>query len=423
MIEFVRISPRGAKMIRDPFNLWRHHKMSRILLAWELGAGMGHCVKLLPIAARLIEQGHCVYFAARDVVTARRLGGDLPVEYLQAPHLAHRPANAVNETRTFSDILFNAGFGDDEQLQGLLASWRSLIALVKPAAILCEHAPTGLLASRWFDAPRFAMGTGFSLPPDVTPLPNLRQRSGVVDAALQNREAMLLNRVNRLLGSDGLEPLERLSQLYADLEARFLMTFRELDHHPVRAGEAYRGVWSLDGGALPQWPERDGPKVFAYLKYGVKPWNVERALLQLGELGVRTIAYIAGAPPDFAYSGSASLRIASRPLDIAAVGDECDVAILPGTAGATTQLLLAGVPLVLAPLYFEQAIMSLRVAQVGAGVVVDVRRPRSLLQAVENLTTFPRYQAAAESFSRNYASYDAKSEQSKILARIDQVLK
>jgi hypothetical protein len=396
--------------------------MARILFAWELGAGLGHCVKLAPIAAGLIARGHTVFFAARDVVTARRVGGELPIQYLPAPYLGHQPVGPRRETYSLSQVIQHAGFDNDDQLTALVASWRNLISLVQPAAILCEHAPTALLASRWADMQRFVIGTGFSLPPDVAPLPNLRPRSNLTVATLRSHELRLLDRVNRLLNADGLGPLERLSQLYADVEARFLMAFAELDHHPARAGDVYRGLWSLDGGMPPQWPEGDGPKVFAYLKHGAVPWNAEQTLSQLSELGARTIAYVSGTRAILANSANPTLQISRGPLDIAAIGRECDVAILHGTAGTTTQLLLAGVPLVLAPLYFEQAIMSLRVAQLGAGLIVDARRPRSMQHAIETLLSSASHRAAARSFSEKYMDYDATAEQAAIVNRILQGL-
>ena len=39
--------------------------MARVLLAWELGAGSGHCAKLAPLAKGLIDRGHNVSVAAQ----------------------------------------------------------------------------------------------------------------------------------------------------------------------------------------------------------------------------------------------------------------------------------------------------------------------------------------------------------------------
>jgi UDP:flavonoid glycosyltransferase YjiC (YdhE family) len=37
--------------------------MATILLTWELGAGLGHLVNLLPLARGLLQRGHRVYAA------------------------------------------------------------------------------------------------------------------------------------------------------------------------------------------------------------------------------------------------------------------------------------------------------------------------------------------------------------------------
>src|SRR6187551_3967980 len=45
--------------------------MATVLLTWELGAGSGHLVRLSPIARGLLERGHQVFAAIRDVERAK----------------------------------------------------------------------------------------------------------------------------------------------------------------------------------------------------------------------------------------------------------------------------------------------------------------------------------------------------------------
>jgi len=47
--------------------------MSKILVSWELGANFGHLTRLIPIAERLHQLGHQLFFAVRDTEVAAAL--------------------------------------------------------------------------------------------------------------------------------------------------------------------------------------------------------------------------------------------------------------------------------------------------------------------------------------------------------------
>jgi hypothetical protein len=135
--------------------------MSKVLLAWELGGGLGHCVNLAPIASGLVARGHKIYFAARDVATAQKVLQNPAVKYLQSPGVIARPARVLRQPRSFAQVLGQVAFGDDHQLRAAVESWRNLIELVQPAVLVCEHSPSALLASRWMDARRVVVAYGF----------------------------------------------------------------------------------------------------------------------------------------------------------------------------------------------------------------------------------------------------------------------
>lgn len=396
--------------------------MASVLLAWELGAGLGHCAKLAPIAAALVESGHQVYFAARDVTTAQKVFKDIAVTHLQAPCLMGKPANVIANPRSFTHILHNTGFGSDSQLTSLVVSWRNLIELVSPDLVICEHAPSALLASRWCPVRRIVVGTGFSLPPDVAPLPDLRPWTDVGPFDLVGDERKILDQVNRLLSQDGLPTLSRLGNLYGDVDDSFLMTYPELDHHPNRPITTYRGVMPPSGGATVEWPDGQGPRIFAYLKPPPPAWQLGQLLELLSELPVRTIAYV----PDEKTAGQAKkkgqLRVYTSPVEIASLAGSCDLAILNGTAGAGTHFLLAGVPLLMLPFFLEQVVFSRRVVQMGAGLMAD---PGSLQQIVARLWTLLQvdsYRERANQFASRYASYNAEQQQGEIMRRIEAIL-
>src|SRR5947209_935135 len=115
--------------------------MARILIAWELGGGAGHCVNLLSVIQGLLAKGHRVYAAVRDLHTTRQVFGGLEVSYLQAPFLRARPANYIRQARTFADVLHNTGFAEQMQLEILVDAWRNIYEFINPHVVICEHAP------------------------------------------------------------------------------------------------------------------------------------------------------------------------------------------------------------------------------------------------------------------------------------------
>jgi hypothetical protein len=293
-----------------------------------------------------------------------------------------------------------------------------LFELVQPGVIVCEHSPSALVASRWTDARRIVMGTGFSLPPDLAPLPDLCPWMGPASIDLARHEDSVLDRVNRLLMADGLAPLDRFSQLYADVDESFLMTFRELDHHTGRGDARYWGSWAPSTGIEPDWPGGNSPRVFAYLKSSGRPFQLEPALAALRELPVRTLAYISRPGKNVLALQSNSLRICSEPVCLAAALEGCDLAVLNGTAGTTTQCLLAGVPVLMIPLYLEQIAFSRRVVEQGAGMMTEPNRLELFAARLTRVLQDRRYRSAARSFAERYADYDPNTTKTQIAARV-----
>ena len=62
----------------------------RILIAWELGANLGHLLPLLVLARALRTRGHRVLFAMRDLSNAARVARE-GFAFLPAPASMHRP--------------------------------------------------------------------------------------------------------------------------------------------------------------------------------------------------------------------------------------------------------------------------------------------------------------------------------------------
>ena len=196
-----------------------------------------------------------------------------------------------------------------------------------------------------------------------------------------------LNNANQVLASWGGPPLERIAQLFQDLDANFLTTFKELDCYERRENIEYWGVWANPGGKPPVWPgategdspiftaghhgaavvsaqNRDSPRpredgtvpmtgrgtwIFAYLK----PFPALPRLLNILEQSqCPTLMYVDGMDTRLrAYdTRCTNIRFENERLDMDQIGQQCDLAILNGTHASTASMMLAGKPMLQLPL-------------------------------------------------------------------------
>jgi hypothetical protein len=289
--------------------------MATILVTWEFGAGLGHLMRCLPIVATLCEHGHQVVAAMRNVAKTQEVFGRIGVACLQAPNALPTPTRQIERPRTHVHLLYNNGFAEADQLASRVEAWSRLYDSVRPDLILFEHSPTALLAARRLEVKRAVIGTGFTCPANVAPLPDLRPWLSDASRALHEDEQRLLDQLNHLLTSLGAAPLKQIASLYHEVDAVFLATFPELDPYPNRAPAEYFGVWPYTQGEAPRWPAVPGKRIFVY----PNPSPVLPHLLTLlNRLRQPTIVYIDGLSEAVrSKHESATLRFASAPLDLA----------------------------------------------------------------------------------------------------------
>ena len=64
--------------------------MRTVLLAWEVGGGLGHLINLLPLARGLSGRGHRVVAVLRDLSKVEHVFQNIDIEILQAPKRPQR---------------------------------------------------------------------------------------------------------------------------------------------------------------------------------------------------------------------------------------------------------------------------------------------------------------------------------------------
>lgn len=387
--------------------------VARILFAWELGGGLGHVVPHLSLIDGLIARGHEICFALRNT-TAHALLAQRGVKCLQAPVHRGTVANPFQSPLTYVHILHNCGYDNPERLRGLVQGWRSLFERVQPDLTVFDHAPSAILASTDFSIRRVALGTGFYVPPDVYPLPNLRLSVTLPTDELRASEDRTLSVINAVRDQLQLGPLARIADLFR-LDAKIFRTYPELDHYRDRTDGEYAGIPPSAGGAAPVWPAGKGRRVFAYLKTP----GAREVLRALRTAQQPALVYIHGNDPDVKREFSAPhLNFSDRPLDISAVARSCGVAILNGTHDTAVHFLLAGIPVINLPLHLEQSIVAARIAELGAGIYITTPRAELVLRALSSLETTDRFQRCAADFADRHRAPDAETRLGRLLNRV-----
>jgi hypothetical protein len=399
----------------------RQPESASILIAWELGAGLGHLMRAIPLVRRFCERGHDVSLAVRDLSRMPRSFEGLDVAYYQAPIKTTRTGKAVRTPRTLAHILHNSGYAVYDELRGRAEAWRSLYDLVRPDLILCDHSPTALLAAAGTGAAVATTGTGFCCPPDLYPLPDFRPWLPDASVQLRTDEDAVLRNVNRVLESWNVPELERLGQLYSRVDECFLATFRELDHYPMRPNGRYWGAWPNAGGHYPRWPQRGkGKRVFVYLhRFKALP----DLLRLLNELQLPTLAYCDPLDPETRQNfASETLHFVDQRLDLSEVGRQCDFAILNAGHGTTVSMLLAGKPILQIPNQLEQTLTGLATVRLGAGLSAEPTEPARIARSLTNLVTSDKFAQGAERFAARYAGFDPERQIDRLVARVNQLL-
>ena len=393
--------------------------MAKFLLAWELGRGSGHLVRMLPIIDELLQRGHQVYAAVKDIARAKEILPVGKIDLTRAPVL-DKPIKEIQPALTFAHVLHNVGFNDVGELRQRVNEWLHIYRQIQPDVIIFDHSPTALLASRAIQTRRVLLGSGFFCPPDCSPLPNLRPWIKAAMPQVLADEQRVLQLMNTILNELQLPPLDRITQLYSEADKTCLTTFKELDHYRERTDARYWGAWTkAPGGEIPQWPAVEGKKIYAYLK----PFpGLSDLLALLAELNQSTIISCDGIDPSIQRRfQSPNIRFSNHRLDLERVGQECDLGILNGNHGTTISLLLAGKPSFHVPITLEQAMLADAVRRMGAGLAASFDRPAEVNQRLRRMLLTTAFQESAINFQQRYATFQPQQSQAEMVSEIERL--
>ena len=348
--------------------------MRRVLLAWELGGEYGHIARFLPLALEFRRRGYEPVLLLRDLCRTESLLGGHGLTCLQAPLWIAEVAG-LPPPANYAETLMRFGYLDAVGLLGVCKAWRALVALLDPALVLCDHAPTAMLATRGMGVPRAVLGDSFAIPPRLAPMPAYHWWVGAPAVRLQDSEAKVLATANAVLERLGQSPLAQLHQLL-DGDERFLCSTPDLDAYPLREAEAryWGSIVNLEHGVPPAWPAFPGGKrIFAYLK--PMDGRFEPLLRALNEVEAAALVHAPGVSGKIMNTyRSARLNFSREPVRMADAAGESDLIVCH--AGRTADVALAcGKPSLLLPMQTEQLMSSKRAEQLGVALVVTPEQP------------------------------------------------
>lgn len=374
-----------------------------ILFAWELGANFGHLARQLPVARELTARGHQVTFAVRDTGLAAKFLTPNGYRFIQAPALLTKPRLRMPPA-SYSEILLAEGFHDAAALAGRVQAWLNLFEITQPGSILIDHAPTALLAARIAGLPRVMLGNGFEIPPAQSPYPNFRTWEDIRDSRLIKSERIALANINAVCRAHQQAPLHAVHEIFLGA-TQALITLPELDHYGARMADYLGPIHAQLGGASVAWPEGAGKHILAYLRPNVPGFHAMVEVLKAR--ASPTILIAPNAPKAWVEQhANQTFTIPTGPIQIEPLLKECSLGISYGGSGTLSQFALAGVPQLVLPKNVEQYMGAVRVAQLGAAIVLEqARKFEDLAPALDQILNEARFQRASREFAKRYAKF------------------
>ena len=389
-----------------------------ILYAWEFGANLGHVGTFLPVARELRERGTTVHWAVAHPHQAARLLPRAGFDWLQAPTIPEQ--RREGPPLNYADILLRFGYGNGDDLLGLVVAWRELLRLTGAKVVLADHAPTAILAARTLDIPVMLFGSGFFAPPQVQPTPNMRSWVAVATDQLLTNDRLALASINALLERYGKPPLDYIAQLFQVAEDS-LLSLPELDHYPARGPARYWGMLPAAVAEDSTWPTVAGPRVFAYLRPETP--HLEAALQALQGLRGSVLIYAPGLPGELMQRYAAPhVTFSPVPVDLNKVARQADAGLTYASPAATVAFLMAGKPVLMIPGHLEQFLFARRVEEMGAGLIQNPEQaPHQLAAMLQQVLGDPGLRANAGDFAAKYANFDQNAVLAHIVVRIEEL--
>ena len=402
--------------------------MARILLCWELGTDYQHLLSLQSVAHFYQRRGYDIWVAGRDVTKLKRLFSGVKIHVVQAPFSDSTAELGLEKQapRSYADFLRRCGYHHEDALSGLVNAWRTLFSFIQPDLLLCDHAPTALLAARdllanGHSVAKVAVGMPFSVPDDNRPA-GVFFTGDLAKNDIVRYEDDLVKVINKVCIEFSIPRIDNLADLFSDLKKCIFQTYSELDHYGYRSAEQ-RFKTSYIGALVPEFsdpavfPHFKGPKIYCHVK-GSAETSVLLKTLQAIECSAIVLA---DGIPDSIINAHQSRHICyvDKPVSMRDVLEKSTFAILNGSINSVSLFMRAGIPLALFPLHIEQFLMTKRVEALNAGLQLNLSDIDSALQGLQKVNSRQK-KVAVGLFEEKYQPHNAHNELLLQLALVEQ---
>jgi len=365
--------------------------MARILLAWELGHGLGHIVPMRALALRLIGNGHEVLIAAREILRVRAQFSGVAVRILAAPFFAEVVLPTRQQSSLADVIWFDAGGHQENVLVAQFLAWRELIAQLRIDLVVADAAPIAVAASRGLT--RSLAYESYFHACDRAAWGVFRDWERVDTAASAARAQSLLSHVNSARVSVGLAAVSELADAFAATRTwiRFLP---EHDYAHPRTDVQYL-LQETTPGLAADWPRPDLPqRIFAYLRKGY-PYadRIVHALARLTQCSV--LCFHDGLPAEKLRQAE-HVRYSDQAFDLNSVLPDVDAVVCHG-GGVQILATQFGKPALMIPAHTEQFLSARAAAAAGSGLLFVAKDQRpDFLPSIRQILTKPEFAEAAQ---------------------------
>ncbi|UTW06971.1 nucleotide disphospho-sugar-binding domain-containing protein [Pseudomonas benzenivorans] len=323
-----------------------------MLLAWEMGEGLGHAARLLWLAQRLREQGWVPVVAARDpaALAERYRAAHVPV-IATPPHRSCFSGPGRFRAASYADIMGVCGYADLKQLAAVVRAWDEVLRSQAPDLIIADYSPLLSLAA-FARIPLICIGDGFVTPPGMAgghfpllgdPVPH------------QWQPAELLHAAQRVQAARGLAEPMSLAQVIEGV-GQVVCVPPELDIYAASRTLPASGPWERPA---PPLAKPEGAFPFAYLRMS-HPLS-HRVLQVWREHHLAGECYLHGAGRETVSAlERAGIRVHVTPPPLREALSRASMLIHHGGIGALEEALMAGRPQLLLPRHLEQSLHSQR---------------------------------------------------------------
>lgn len=368
--------------------------MAKILIAWELGHGLGHAMPLRTLAQRLLQRGHQVLLAGRDQLRLRQVFAGTDVRIFAAPFFPGVVLPPQQQSSLADVIWFDAGGHSAEVCSAQLLAWRELIGVLQPDLLVADAAPMALAAAA--DLLPAILYDSYFHATDARAWGIFRDWERIDSRACEERAQRLLTHLNEARNLAGLKAVAALPEAFPHRRC-LLRTLPELDYAGPRDDVRYVGQ-AATGGAPAQWPQPDQPqRVFAYVRREHPLADrIISALARLQQASV--LCFHDGIAADKLRAAS-HLAYTQTPLDLAALLPQTSAVVCQGGAlqALATQY---GKPTLALALHTEQYLSGRMAERAGCSIQYLARGDRpDLLPLLRQLLATPAYTERARAIA------------------------